>query len=162
MKTYITYGFVLEDPKKIVTNLDECINKPRKALWGSPVDAEFGWRDWCENEEWWPSHWHQKIEDYFGKSFKWTLKEGSKVLTINTICDLEDLDTKGYFDRKGDPFLYRPRLNFHKLFEDGYSAVELTDGNMGHYFKNELEMSFNSWDCECIVVLDPDKVELVA
>lgn len=161
MKTYITYGFVLEDPKKIVTNLDECINKPKKALWGSPVDAEFGWKEWCENEDWWPSRRHQEKEDYFNKSFKWTLKEGSKILTINTIGDLEDLDKKGYFDHIG-PFMFGPRLNFHKILKDGYSAVELTDGYMGHYFKNELEMSFNSWDCECIVVLDPDKVELVA
>lgn len=157
MKTYITYGFVLEDPKNIVTNLDECINKPKKALWGSPVDAEFGWRDWCENEEWWPGG----EPDYFDKSFKWTLKDGSKVLTINTIGDLEDLDKRGYFDHRG-PFMFDSRLNFHRILEDGYSAVELTDGYIGHYFKNDLEMSFNSWDCESIVVLDPDKVELVA
>lgn len=162
MKTYITYGFILEDPKKIVTDLDECINKPRKALWGSPVDAEFGWRDWCESENWYPSHHkHQDIEDYFSKSFKWTLKDGSKILTINTISDLEDLDKKVYFDHEV-PFLYIPGLNFHKLLEDGYSAVELTDGYIGHYYKNDLEMAFNSWDCQSIVVLDPKQVELVA
>ena len=159
MKTYITYGFVLEDPKKIVTNLDECINKPKKALWGSPVDAEFGWRDWCENEEWWPGG----EPDYFDKSFKWTLKKGSKILTINTIADLDEIKSRGYFEYPRHPFALGPRLNFHKILEDGYSAVELTDSNMGHYYiQNELETSFNSWDCECIVVLDPDKVELVA
>ena len=134
MKTYITYGFVLEDPSKIVTNLDECVNKPKKALWGSPVDAEFGWRDWCENEEWWPGG----EPDYFDKSFKWTLKDGSKVLTINTIGDLEDLDKKGYFDHIG-PFMFGPRLNFNKILEDGYSAVDLMVENLTNRFKERLK-----------------------
>lgn len=160
MKTYITYGFVLEDPSKIVTNLDESINKPKKALWGSPVDAEFGWKDWCENEEWWPKHHkYKEIEDYFSESFKWTLKEGSKILTINKVEDLNDLYRAG---------LMRPNkwgsivLDFYRILDLGYSAVELTDGYIGHMFVNRLEESFNSWDCESIVVLDPKQVELVA
>ena len=154
MKTYITYGFVLEDPKKIVTNLDECINKPKKALWGAPVDAEFGWKDWCENEEWWPGG----KPDYFDKSFKWTLKEGSKILTINKVEDIINICRAG---------LMRPNkfrciaLDFYRILDCGYSAVELTNGDIGHRPVNGLEANFCSWDCESIVVLDPKQVKLV-
>lgn len=159
MKTYITYGFVIEDPKKIVTNLDECINKPKKALWGSPVDAEFGWRDWCESEDWWPSRRNQEKEDYFNESFKWTLKEGSKILTINKVEDLNDIYRAGLI--RPNPY-GSAALDFYRILDAGYSAVELTDGYIGHMFVNRLESSFNSWDCESIVVLNPDKVVLVA
>lgn len=161
MKTYITYGFVIEDINKIVTNLEESINKPKKALWGSPVDAEFGWRDWCEGEQWIPRNGrdYEDFEDYFTKSFKWTLKEGSKILTINKVEDLNGIYRAGLMR----PNQYRSvALDFYRILDAGYSAVELTDGCIGHMFVNSLESSFNSWDCESIVVLDPNKVELVA
>lgn len=161
MKVYITYGFVIEDPKKIVTNLDECINKPKKALWGSPVDAEFGWRDWCESEQWIPRNGrdYEDFEDYFTKSFKWTLKEGSNILTINKVEDINDIYRVGLMrlNKYGSVV-----LDFYRILDAGYSAVELTDGDIGHIFVNRLESSFNSWDCESIVVLNPDKVVLVA
>ena len=154
MKTYITYGFILEDPSKIVTNLDEVINKPKKALWGSPIDAEFGWRDWCEGEDWWPGG----EPDYFDKSFKWTLKEGSKILTINKVEDLDDIYRAGLMRPNKYGFI---ALDFYRILDVGYSAVELTDGHIGHMFVNRLEDSFNSWDCESIVVLDPDAIILL-
>lgn len=159
MKTYITYGFVIEDTKNIVTDLNGrgSINKPKKALWGSPVDAEFGWREWCESEDWWPGG----EPDYFDKSFKWTLKEGSKILTINKVSDLDTIDKQGYFKHHG---FFDIELDFKKILDDGYSAVELVmeDQYIGHMGISDLEMSFNSWDCQSIVVLDSETVELVA
>lgn len=47
------------------------------------------------------------------------------------------------------------------MLEDGIVAVELMDGWIGHRFENFLEASFNTWDCESIVVLDETKIEIL-
>ena len=163
MKEYITYGFTIDDIRDIKTDLTNIgLNKPKKALWGSPTDAEFGWKDWCEVEEWWPSK-AETFEDYISVGFTWTLEEGSKVYEIHTIEDLEKMDQEGFikWDIWGTYFINRKaQIDFQKLKDAGYVAVELFDGYIGHMFVNALEESMNYWDCESIVVLDPSKVVL--
>ena len=44
----------------------------------------------------------------------------------------------------------------HKLREDGYDGVELFDPIIGHRFIDKYELSFNAWDCESIVIWNPD------
>jgi len=46
------YGFEQLDVSKIepIRNIPMW-HKPAGGLWASPVDAEFGWKDWCEQEE---------------------------------------------------------------------------------------------------------------
>ncbi len=86
MKKYITYGlgnkFYTE---KLLTDLTCEIGKPRHAWWGSPIDAEYGWKQWCENEDWFPTPISattlelisSTIEEYFSpdNAIIWTLKE---------------------------------------------------------------------------------------
>lgn len=55
-KQYIHYGsdhFSMEKFKEIQNKLNDHSwqNKPNYGLWASPVDAEYGWADWCKGEE---------------------------------------------------------------------------------------------------------------
>lgn len=50
----------------------ECFCKPFGGLWSSPENSTWGWRDWCEAENFW-------IDKINGSSFRFQLKPGSKV-----------------------------------------------------------------------------------
>ena len=50
-KTYIHYGhkhFVSNDFVEIKNNM---WNKPIGGLWASDINAEYGWKNWCKDEE---------------------------------------------------------------------------------------------------------------
>jgi len=46
----IHYGSTSFDPKKFNPVLNSYI-KPTGGLWTSPIDSEFGWKDWCTAED---------------------------------------------------------------------------------------------------------------
>jgi hypothetical protein len=53
-KIYVTYNNKdIEFNKDLIkVNLKpNYINKPTEAFWGSPENAEYGWKEWCESEE---------------------------------------------------------------------------------------------------------------
>ena len=53
-KIYITYNNKDTEFNKdlIKTSLKpNYINKPTEAFWGSPENAEYGWKEWCESNE---------------------------------------------------------------------------------------------------------------
>jgi len=141
---------------------------------GSPVNAKFGWKDWCESEDY---------GDYdFNNPIYWKLKEGSKIFQIdwkeveldksNTLLkyikfknwreeDLKDMPIEAKINILTHGGLYDAEtvIDFVSMLNDGIVAVELLNSCIGHNFINNLEISFNSWDCESIVVLDPSYIE---
>ena len=151
-ETYIL-RHLLFDPESIETDLAGTFrNKPRMAWWGSPVNAGFGWKDFCKAENF-------MLNEYdFDRSspILWTLKKGSKILKIDRI----DEDVISYMVPDPEIGLYKV-LDFKKLLANGFTAVELTDGSIGHGFSNKYEAAFNLWDCESIVVLDPSKIDFM-
>ena len=146
--------------------------KPEEAWWGSPEDAEFGWKQWCELEEIGCYAWNEPI--------KWKLEPGSKIFQIDMKqvqleADNPLLDYITILDQTVYPYIvvncsneekikyiedvnYRMQINYFKMIKDGIVAVELMNAGIGHYFKNRLEILFNGWDCESICVLDPSKI----
>lgn len=165
---YVTY-FPPErfpfDPDSIhikITGERMYINKPDRVFWGSPVDAEFGWKEWCESEDFGNYNWDEPIV--------WKLKAGTKILEVNwediksqnsilekyTICPYRNLENEFM------PELMRKEkvLDFFRLLEDGICAVHLIDGSIGHCFlwDNPYERMFYTWDCDSIVVLDKTKI----
>ena len=159
-KTYITYGFEVKDTNLIVTNLNTGpTQKPEMALWGSPTDATFGWKDWCECEQWIPSK-NLSFEDYFKTFFTWTLAKDAKVYNVANMEDIQWLAYKDIIHYDHERF-HTLIIDYRRLYEEGYDAMELINPCLGHYFLNDLEMLFNGWDCESIVVLDPSKVILL-
>lgn len=131
-------------------------SKPQCAFWGSPVNSNFGWKEWCEREEFGDYDWDSPI--YF------KLKVNSTILKIDIEDLREEVLGKYVANCKNFPFncRYLNHLDFSKMVEDGIDAVQLMDGNLGHYFiDNDYEFIFNSWDCESIVVLNKDVIEFV-
>lgn len=150
--TYMPNGIAF-DKQCININLNSrgIINKPCEAWWGSPLDAEYGWKEWCESEE---------FGNYdFDNPIQWKLKSNTNILQIDMddIIDYEHRLLK-YIDRIST--LDRS-LNFYRLLDDNISTVQLMDACIGHAFINRIELMFNGWDCESICVLDKDVIEFI-
>lgn len=159
--TYLREG-VLFDPSKIVIDLNNehkgFLFKPDEGFWGSPVDAEYGWKEWCENEE---------FGNYdFNKPVYWTLTSG-KILQVNW-DEVENKETSN-LTKYIKPIYVNPVmigdycsysiLDWDEMLKDDIVAVQLMDGYIGHCFKYDLEERFNGWDCESIVVLDKSRLK---
>lgn len=158
-KLYVTYWSKSKppfDPNKIEIVLGDAkysINKPQTAFWGSPIDADWGWKEWCKAEEFGDYDWDNPI--YF------RLKSNSVILKID-IFDLREEVLGEYISKNDFMPRYLSNLDFNKIVEDGIDAVELMDGRIGHLFlNNDYEFMFNSWDCESIVILNKDVIEFV-
>lgn len=156
--TYLKEG-VSFDPSKIIIDLNNKHNgflfKPDRGFWGSPIDASYGWKEWCENEE---------FGSYdFNKPVYWTLTSG-KILQVgwDEVNNKELSNLTKYIKPMmiGGCCPYTI-LDWDKMLEDGIVAVQLMDGCIGHCFKNILEEHFNGWDCQSIVVLDKSRLKFI-
>jgi hypothetical protein len=141
-RVYIHYGADHYDDSKFkpISNYNSLINKPKGGFWASPVNTNWGWKEWCESEEFYTD----RLKIYF----KFTLVNGSKVFHIRTPKDVPKL-----------PFGKKPEselgwmdwyYNWEKIAEK-YDAVELHLSNNYMYFHDV----FYSWDVDSIVILKP-------
>lgn len=175
--TWETFGFGTKiDKSKIVTILGEPSfrSKPKRAWWGSRTDTEYGWKHWCED------NCYRTCEE--SNKSVWGLEVGSKILKVSR-DDLEILNYIVEGDISISPIKYQPidvekhikainnriydeshfssyAIDFNKIKDDGYDAVELMDANIGHgiYDMRSVLTCFNCWDCESIVILNPEKI----
>ena len=140
---YVFYGSQEYDASKFnqIKNSIVPSNKPDRStgLWASPVDSSWGWKDWCDSEE------------FRGcdkeNSFTFSLDNKAKIFTVDSLSDLEKL-----------PSLVHPMssfifgLDFEKIAKE-YDAIFLSSigqekTRMSH------PASLYGWDCECILVLN--------
>ena len=156
--TYITYGFPVSlDLFKRLSNDMYYINKPRGGLWGSPTNSDFGWKDWCESEDF--------VRNGFDIYTIWKLKPNANILVIDSPDDLRKiLDHYGFTDDNG--YMQKKYfIDYLKIVKDGYDGVFLTDkGNRGCHSYVDYKDGYsdlNTWDCESIVVWNPSVVEIV-
>ena len=179
-KRYVTYrreeDFVF-DKQYLSTDIrNGFTGKPLNGWWGSPVDAYYGWKEWCFDNDY-------ELDTYqFDKPIYWHLQEGSKVLTIShteayefnqsnallPYIDIKGIDNTNDITSKikaitnskeyGIGTYDSIKINFTRIKEDGIAGVELLDACIGHFFDNPVETMFNSWDCESIVILDKDTI----
>lgn len=136
---YITYGFNW-DPNKFRENIKNhpFLNKPLGGLWGSPINSEYGWKDWCIRNSFKP--FCEKSDIYF----EWELMENRNILIVETEKDIPEnlYRSDGYLD-------------WEKVSQE-YDAFFLTLNGL-----NELEdssLGFNTWDCESIIVFKKDLI----
>ena len=138
---YIHYG---DDQFRRITPIcnHPWLAKPCGGLWASREHDPLGWKSWCEGEEF--------RLDTFDRYFRFTLKPGAKGLTLSHEDQLKDLPTlyTEVFSRNKTYF-----LDFEKLSQR-YDAIEIVDiGN--------LYWPLYAWDCNCILVMNPDIVEVL-
>ena len=150
---YIHYGSDHFDKNKFIKIKNCAIPwvKPEKytGMWGSPINAHYGWSDWCRDTD---------FDVYkLDKHFTFTLKENSKFLYVRNDNELQDLKLLHCFDRPylKDPYHPAERycMNFEKLRDCfGYDAMEV------HITTDNIYVGLYGWDCDSILILNPDCV----
>ena len=122
----------------------QLFTKPRGGFWASRIDAEFGWKDWCIDQEF------RDIDE--NDAFRFRLKDDAKVLYINNINILSTLPM-------AQNTLSLPGINifldFEKLSKE-YDAIEVNISEC-----RDLYYSLYGWDCDSILIMNPDIIEEV-
>lgn len=162
---YIHYGSTKFDPNKgfpIKNSSDLCI-KPQGGLWASRTTAECGWKQWCEAE-----CFRDCIEE---NSFKFIIKDGFRVETLSNLDQLTKLPpneiayNKIYkrpppiYNNPHEPIPDQYFIDFEKCLNEGISAIELCFYGLEYTTQGNLHYALYGWDCDSIVILDPNCVE---
>ena len=112
-------------------------------IWSSPNKSEYGWRNWCNQENF------RDCNDEI--SFKFKLKHKSKIYIVDDVNDLEKLPSteNGYF--KG--------LDFIKIAQS-YDAILLTEKGQ-RKTRHGYPKNLYGWDCECLLVLNKKCMKII-
>lgn len=128
--------------------------KPKGGLWSSPINSEWGWRQWVESEM------PQWMEQKYGLTqFRFTLKPGAKIYTVDSVVDLLMIPHKikmpGIFSS-----CFGDLIDFEAMAKE-FDAILLTEAgeSQTRYSEHDFGMSLYGWDCESLLVLRPDNVE---
>ena len=153
MGEYIHYGSTKLHKIIPIKNIDY-FTKPEGGLWASPVDAPFGWKEWCERE-----HFRETKED---NAFKFRVKDPSKIIHIRDVKDLEKLPRqKSKLGLESPTMIY---LDFEKIQKD-YDGIELhlsEEKQTIENFCNGLYFKLYGWDCDSILIFHEDAIEVVS
>lgn len=144
MVTYIHYGHKEFDINKFVAPKSrQWNNKPHGGLWASRTDAQYGWKHWCEQE-----NFRDCRED---NSFMFKLSDKANILYINCVEDVHKLP-----DQKTDIELTCIKtVDFEQLIENGIDAIEFNISNDW-----DLYMALYGWDCDSTLILNPNIIEV--
>ena len=154
-KKYIHYGHSSFDRNlfKPIRNREMWV-KPDGGLWASATDSGYGWKDWCEDNFF--------REGRLQKSFTFTLSENAKVIHLRSVDDLEALPDQKLLEYLGKP-LWKT-IDFEKLLADGVDAIELhlsEEDLSNRDFMEGLYWELYGWDCDSILIMNPDVVEVI-
>jgi len=158
----ITYGSPRFNPSRFneVTNSD-WRNKPEcGGLWTSPVNSNYGWRQWCEDEQFDP----ERLTYHFTFTFQGT------AIVIDVAEHLLSLD---WFEQERPSNYGSARRNYSPDFEamarKGIDAIFLTE--KGQWETRTLSETYTvpnkiqdlyGWDVECLLILNKKAVRYAA
>ena len=115
-------------------------NKPVGGLWASAEGAEYGWKAWCEIEDF-----RVCRED---NAFRFELAPTANILCIHSVAAERKLPLVD--GKLGFGYRY---YDFEKLVANG---VDVIDFRLSA--DRRLYWEMYGWDCDCILVLNPDVV----
>ena len=149
-KIYVHYGSDFLNMEMPMEEWDGG-DKP-KGIWASPKNTSWGWKNWCEYEDF-------EIRK-LKLSFEFKLKRKSKILEIREFKDikpyLKEIENKGlwwpswYED-------YKYQLDKKKLYNE-FDGMELFMRNNYGYFHN-YSHDFTTWDVDSIVIWNLNIIE---
>lgn len=121
--------------------------KPHGGLWASRKRASYGWAKWCEENS---------FRDCAAEpSFQFIMRNPEKVAVIHNLNDLRQLPMV----RDVPPGMWE-EIDFVECLRRGIDAVELCW--YGEEYQDQraddLYLALYGWDCDSIVVLNPDAV----
>lgn len=119
--------------------------KPMGGLWASRESSSFGWKEWCHDNNW---------ECDMSLYFKFVLQDESRKYIISCLDDIirlplcDNLQCRWYC------------IDFEKCLEMGIDAIELCwyGEEYRDTAKDNLYMALYGWDCDSMIVLNPDSV----
>lgn len=111
--------------------------KPNGGLWTSPINSEYGWKDWNEQSEF--------AKCVRRNSFVIELNHDAKVFTIAGIDDLLKAPLYGTG--------FGTYMNF-EVIKDKYDAIHLTC--KGEAMTRHSTPNLCGWDCESVLLLNTD------
>lgn len=126
---FIHYGATEFDAGKVLPIQNSGRNKPFGGMWASPVDAEFGWKDFCEAEDF----------RVCRENFEFELAPDARILRLVNKGDEKVLPVIGNTN-------FGLPVDFEKVAEE-YDAIYLEIKNM--YY------AMYGWDCDSLLVLNP-------
>jgi hypothetical protein len=138
--TLIHYGNKLYDKTKVKPIKNAWV-KPEGGLWTSPVWSDHSWKNWCED-----SDFRNNSEEL---SFKLKFKD-SKILVIDSENDVLDLPNV-----KHDLQDILTFFDFEAIQKD-YDAIWLTEPGEHKTRLCGRRTSLYGWDCESVLILNPD------
>lgn len=133
--TVIHYGEKQYQPSKIKPIENEGCVKPKGGLWTSPINSNWGWKDWCESENF--------RDCNEANSFKLKFKPDAKIIIIDSLKDLLGLPKYNYHEKQYPDF---------ELLATMCDAIWLTEKG-----QNETHLSHPSlygWDCESVLIIN--------
>lgn len=116
-------------------------SKPKGGLWASRVDSPNSWKEWCESSGF--------GTEKLNTRFMFTLKEDAKVLRIINTKQLEQLP------KMKNPLPITtiwPMIDYEELATE-YDALEVLISE-----DHELYSSLYGWDCDSIVIMNPEVI----
>lgn len=120
--------------------------KPKGGLWTSPITSKWGWKDWCNAENF--------RECNISNSFEVKLNENAKILIINSCYDLDKILKISF---KLD-LIGRKILDYEKLAQQ-YDAIHLTENG-----QRKTRYSINNlygWDCETVFIMNKNCFKII-
>lgn len=143
---YIHYGNNKFDINKFETISNNPIipTKPLGGFWASRIDSPYSWKDHCIKHEY---------SINLDKYIIFSIDNKARILTIDNSKQLEDLpqlDSKKEFYKNN----LCTKLDFEKLSEK-YDAIEVFINEL-----NDLYFQLFGWDCESILIMNPQVIIL--
>jgi len=123
-------------------------SKPKGGLWASPKNSEYGWKDWCEDNDFYTD----KLKNKFDFTYKGNTAVIEKEEDLYSNLIWQSLDR-----RKG--VVHLEAIDYEAMIEAGCDAIFLTEEGQ---YNTRLTFPRNlyGWDCECVLILNPKTIYL--
>lgn len=136
--TVIHYGNSSYDPMRILPIRNVGWVKPRGGFWTSPVDSEWGWKDWCTENEFRECNEENSIRMKFNPD--------ARILVLDSLFDLKRLPFSS------SPFVPMLFPDYEELAKS-CDAIWLTENGESES-RMSYPVSLYGWDCESILIMN--------
>ena len=136
----IHYGHKKFNPQRFNTIKNRYWCKPEGGFWASPIDSEYGWKNWCKSEDFRLS----KLKTNFRFSIT------GRIYVIDSLKDLTRLP----FTAPHSEYVFITGYpDFEKIALE-YDAIHLTTN--GEAETRYSTPNLYGWDCESVLILNPN------
>ena len=129
-------------------------NKPDGGLWASSCKAKNSWNAWCVDNNFRMEH--------LDKCFHFKIADTARILRIESLEDCKELTLQpvGYMHEKYRDTNYEV-IDYRACIEKGIDAIEYKyDIASRSKDFEEIDTIMCGWDCDSILILNPDIVML--